>query len=263
MGLKWFKAAEEESEGEDARHLLGRGLPMPGRFQLLLELPPVPWDVQLQHSWSDRDCSPNMRVPGGLTARRLPVPDSTDCLRGRVGCHRGLHVWRVSWPVGQRGSHAAVGVGTSRARLQAPGYRTLLGGEDGESWAWGLVDNRLYHAGKALHSYPDVSVGPFPVPESVVVILDSDEGTLSFMVDGRYLGVAFQGLKDKTLYPMVSCVWGNCGISLTYINHLPGQPLTLTDLCRCHIRRILGEHRISEVDSLPLPQMLKNYIQES
>ena len=47
-----------------------------------------------------------------------------------------------------------------------------------------------------------------------------DEGTLSFMVDGQYLGVAFRGLKGKKLYPVVSAVWGHCEISMKYINGL-------------------------------------------
>lgn len=47
-----------------------------------------------------------------------------------------------------------------------------------------------------------------------------DEGTLAFVVDGQYLGVAFRGLKGKKLYPIVSAVWGHCEITMKYIGGL-------------------------------------------
>jgi hypothetical protein len=47
-----------------------------------------------------------------------------------------------------------------------------------------------------------------------------DDGTLSFVVDGQYLGVAFRGLKGRKLYPIVSAVWGHCEITMKYIGGL-------------------------------------------
>ena len=58
------------------------------------------------------------------------------------------------------------------------------------------------------------------VPDTFVVILDMDEGTLSFAADGQYLGVAFRGLKGRKLYPIVSAVWGHCEVTMTYIGGL-------------------------------------------
>ena len=61
----------------------------------------------------------------------------------------------------------------------------------------------------------------FVVPDKFLVVLDMEEGTLSYIVDGQYLGVAFSNLKDKgALYPMVSSVWGHCEITMHYINGL-------------------------------------------
>ena len=61
----------------------------------------------------------------------------------------------------------------------------------------------------------------FLVPDKFLVVLDMEEGTLSYIVDGQYLGIAFSDLKDKgTLYPMVSSVWGHCEITMRYINGL-------------------------------------------
>ena len=57
------------------------------------------------------------------------------------------------------------------------------------------------------------------------VVLDMDEGTLSFVVDGQYMGVAFRGLKGKKLYPIVSAVWGHCEITMKYVGGLDRNPL--------------------------------------
>ena len=60
------------------------------------------------------------------------------------------------------------------------------------------------------------------------VVLDMDEGTLAFVVDGQYLGVAFRGLKGKKLYPIVSAVWGHCEITMKYIGGLDRKLINLT-----------------------------------
>lgn len=58
------------------------------------------------------------------------------------------------------------------------------------------------------------------MPDAFLVVLDMDEGTLAFVVEGRYLGVAFRGLRGKKLYPVVSAVWGHCEITMKYIGGL-------------------------------------------
>lgn len=39
------------------------------------------------------------------------------------------------------------------------------------------------------------------------------------------------------------------------------EPLPLMDLCRRAARLALGRERLQEIESLPLPQSLKNYLQ--
>ena len=48
-------------------------------------------------------------------------------------------------------------------------------------------------------------------------VLDMDEGTLGFVVEGQYLGPAFRGPRDKKLYKTVSAVWGHCKITMKYM----------------------------------------------
>jgi len=53
------------------------------------------------------------------------------------------------------------------------------------------------------------------IPDSFLVILDMDEGTLSFMAGDQYLGVAFRGLRGQSLYPAISAVWGHCEVAMS------------------------------------------------
>uniref|UniRef100_A0A4W3GXR1 B30.2/SPRY domain-containing protein n=1 Tax=Callorhinchus milii TaxID=7868 RepID=A0A4W3GXR1_CALMI len=228
MGPRLFKAQGPPPTGSGERSpFWGLGVSPPSRLGLLLDLPPAPHEERLRHSWDPAQSSPNMTVGAEdrRTARRCPASSSSDCVRAGPGYREGLHVWEVVWPSGQRGSHAAVGVGTARARLQAPGYSALVG-SDSESWGWELGRNQLYHGSKvpAPGTYPPSPGGPLPVPPSFLLILDADQGSLSFLVDGEYLGAAFTGLRGRTLYPMVSSVWGDSSITLTYINSVDREP---------------------------------------
>ncbi|XP_012518093.1 PREDICTED: SPRY domain-containing SOCS box protein 1 [Propithecus coquereli] len=237
----------------------------PTRLDLLLDMPPVSYDVQLLHSWNNNDRSLNVFVKEDdkLIFHRHPVAQSTDAIRGKVGYTRGLHVWQITWAMRQRGTHAVVGVATADAPLHSVGYTTLVGNNH-ESWGWDLGRNRLYHDGKNQPSktYP-AFLEPdetFIVPDSFLVALDMDDGTLSFIVDGQYMGVAFRGLKGKKLYPVVSAVWGHCEIRMRYLNGLDPEPLPLMDLCRRSVRLALGKERLGEIHTLPLPASLKGYL---
>lgn len=70
-----------------------------------------------------------------MTFHRHPVAQSTDCIRGRVGYTRGLHVWEINWSTRQRGTHAVVGVATAEAPLHSQGYQVW--------WATHFLKERL------------------------------------------------------------------------------------------------------------------------
>lgn len=197
----------------------------PARLDVLLDMPPVSRELQVKHSWNAEDRSLNVFVKEDdkITFHRHPVAQSTDCIRGKVGFTKGLHVWEVCWSTRQRGTHAVVGVATIEAPLHSVGYHSLVGSSD-QSWGWDLGRNKLYHDSKngTGITYPAILKPDetFLVPDKFMVALDMDEGTLSFIVDGQYLGVAFRGLKGKKLYPIVSAVWGHCEITMKYIGGL-------------------------------------------
>ncbi|XP_067622218.1 protein gustavus isoform X2 [Eurosta solidaginis] len=238
----------------------------PTRLDILLDMPPVNRDVQFKHSWNSDDRSLNIFVKEDdkLTFHRHPVAQSTDCIRGKVGFSKGLHIWEICWPSRQRGTHAVVGVATAEAPLHSVGYQSLVGLSD-QSWGWDLGRNKLYHDSKncAGVTYPSILKNDeaFLVPDKILVALDMDDGTLSFIVDQQYLGVAFKGLKGKKLYPVVSAVWGHCEITMTYIGGLDPEPLPLMDLCRRTIRQKVGRMHLEErVQELQLPLSMKKYL---
>ena len=62
----------------------------------------------------------------------------------------------------------------------------------------------------------------YVVPETFLLILDADEGSLGFAeTNGRFLGTAFRGLKaashGRPLFPMASAVWGHAEVTINYL----------------------------------------------
>ncbi|XP_050425299.1 protein gustavus isoform X2 [Adelges cooleyi] len=245
---------------------LAQDFARPARLDILLDMPPVSKEIQVKHAWNAEDRSLNIFVKeeDKLTFHRHPVAQSTDCIRGKTGLTKGLHVWEVNWSTRQRGTHAVVGVATQDAPLHSVGYQSLVGSND-QSWGWDLGRNKLYHDSKSYDgiTYPALLKPDetFIVPDKFLVVLDMDEGTLSFVVDGQYLGVAFRGLKGRKLFPIVSAVWGHCEITMKYIGGLDPEPLPLMDLCRRVIRQRIGKQYLEErVMDLNLPQSLSVYL---
>lgn len=252
---------------------LAQDFSRPARLDVLLDMPPASRETQVHHSWNANDRSLNIFVKGDdailqeddkLTFHRHPVAQSTDCIRGKVGYTKGMHVWELHWSTRQRGTHAVVGVATAEAPLHSVGYQSLVGNNE-LSWGWDLGRSKLYHDSKNNNgvTYPALlkSDETFIVPDKFLVVLDMDEGTLAFVVDGQYLGIAFRGLKGRKLHPIVSAVWGHCEITMKYIGGLDPEPLPLMDLCRRVIRQRIGKYRLEEkINELNLPYAMKTYL---
>ncbi|XP_046660388.1 SPRY domain-containing SOCS box protein 4-like [Homalodisca vitripennis] len=98
-----------------------------------------------------------------------------------------------------------------------------LVGNDDQSWGWDVAVRKLFHDSQfdeengQDYPSPETVDETYTVPENILVVLDMQEGNLSFYIDGFCLGIAFCGLKGKTLYPTISSVFPNCQISIKYI----------------------------------------------
>lgn len=246
------------------------GATMPPRLAVLLDMPAATKDLQDKHAWNQGDRSANIFVQenDSRTFHRHPVAQSTDCIRTMSGYEAGLHVFEMTWPCRQRGTHAVVGVATQEAPLHAQGYVSLVG-NNVHSWGVDLVHNKLLHDSR-VGAIRDDSLYPvwlstddtFVVPDKFFLVLDMDSGTLGLVVEGQYLGVAHSGLRGKKLFPIVSTVWGHCEISIKYMGGLDPGPVPLMDLCRHAIRCQVGRKQIDagSMERLNLPKPIKMFL---
>ena len=198
------------------------GPPLPQKVAALLTLPPLPKSEAEAHAWNpdDRSANVELKVDDLFTMRRRPVAQSTDCVRTKVGYSSGTHIFRITWPTRQRGTHAMVGVSTLMAAVQADGYKGLLG-DTANSWGWDLGRKQALHAGQNSAGGPLFPLSlnhhhQWTVSDEFHMILDMDAGTLAWFADGQYLGISHRGIQGL-VFPMVSTVWGHCEVSLAYL----------------------------------------------
>ena len=242
---------------------------LPQRVAILLDTPPVLREVAEEHAWNTNDRSFNvvLKEDDCLTMRRHPVAQSTDCIRGKVGYSSGIHLWEVTWPVRQRGTHAMVGMATRDAVLHSVGYQSLVGNTE-HSWGWDLGRKKAYHnstANEGGTNYPPTITHhhQWTVPDTFNMVLDMDSGNLGFVVGNQFLGWSHTNVKSgQMVYPIVSTVWGHCEVKLKYLGGLGGV-IGLQELARGSIRTALGRGRDelgTDVETLRLPTQLKNYL---
>ncbi|XP_035527791.1 SPRY domain-containing SOCS box protein 1 [Morone saxatilis] len=258
-------------------------VPTSSRLAVILNSSPVAPGDGRSH-WSSVHRSPHFLLSAcKQEVTRSPVERSSDGVRAEMGLKSGLHVWEVLWSPNHRGSHAVLGISRQNCPLQASGYNVLMGG-DSQSWGWELKTNQLWHGGQSLGLYPGkkrrchseavedfspqsstkMAQTPLPVPERILMVLDADAGTLGFIVDGSFLGVAFKDLpRGVELFPAVSSVRGGASIRLRYLNGATRDPPALMALCGLSIRQFLGHERQNQMDKLPLPSRLQHYLLSS
>ncbi|XP_077383385.1 SPRY domain-containing SOCS box protein 4 [Festucalex cinctus] len=275
MGLSlstWLHSRTTKHPSSPSSLFCSLAVPTSSRLQVILNSSPVP-PGDSRSRWSSVHSSPHFVLSASREeATRIPVELSSDGVRAEKGVKDGLHVWEVTWKPDHRGSHAVLGVSRQSCPLQASGYNVLVGAES-QSWGWELQSNQLWHDRQSHGAYPksqlsptgqDVPIAPFPIPERILMVLDADAGTLGFVVDGHYLGVAFKSLpRDVELFPAVSSVRGGACIRLRYLNGATRDPPALTALCGLLIRRHLGKQRRNQVDKLPLPLALQCFLLSS
>jgi len=198
------------------------GVDIPDKYQLIIDARDqyIHNDqIQKDYGWNPLDKSDNlaMRSQEDRCVRRQPVTQSTDGVRGKMGVSRGISIYEISWPVRMRGTHASVGVATRQAPIQAHGYIPLIG-SNRHSWGWDIGRKEVIHL-MTRENYPSAVQNHYQwsVPESFYLIIDMEEGTLSFAGDDRWYGHAFSGLEGDTVFPAVSTVWGHAEVLIKYI----------------------------------------------
>ncbi|XP_068998939.1 SPRY domain-containing SOCS box protein 1 isoform X1 [Embiotoca jacksoni] len=279
-----YSSAADSPPSSSSSAFPSLAVPTSSRLAVTLNSSPVSPGDSRSH-WSSVQRSPHFLLsPCKQEVTRSPAELSSDGARAEMGVKNGLHVWEVMWCPKHRGSHAVLGISRQDCPLQASGYNVLVGGDSG-SWGWELKTNQLWHGGQSLGLYPEkrkrrhseaaedfgpqsstsqnikVSEIPLLIPERILLVLDADVGTLGFVVDGSFLGVAFKDLpRGSELFPAVSSVRGGASIRLRYLNGTTSDPPALMALCGLSVRQCLGQQRQNQMDKLPLPPLLQHYL---
>ena len=168
--------------------------------------------------------------------------------------------------------------------MMAPnGSLPSLGGQSSSQQNSNSITNRQSNENNAGF-YPN-SPEEYTIPPRIVMILDCDNGWCGFCADGQWLGVAFSNLKTKiddkgvrhlpgALYPTISCVWGNCEVSMKPLCSINAKPPSLMSLCRKSLWTAAGgpAYGLKSTDIIckfinfqekhigPIPARLKKYL---
>ncbi len=68
------------------------------------------------------------------------------------------------------------------------------------------------------------------MPDKFQMVLDMEEGTLAFLVEGHYLGIAHSGLRGKKLHVIVRWGWGHITIRHPMVSVLSGSSNPLSHM---------------------------------
>ena len=185
--------------------------------------------------------------------RVMVCSGGTAAVRGDTDINDGaVHYWEVSTSGQGHPMAMMFGVCTQDARLHSKRECTLLG-EDEKSWAL-CNSGKLHHGGQ---SKPYTESFTRRVPTTIGILFDSQSGTLEFYKDSKHLGIAFTGLKtDKRLYPAIACTAATTEMTLGVRRR---TFVSLQDQCRRVIVRACAS---SDIDKLPLPRALRDYVQQ-
>ncbi|KAL2723351.1 SPRY domain-containing SOCS box protein 3-like isoform X1 [Vespula maculifrons] len=133
----------------------------------------------------------------------------------KLGRH---HYWELRIITIAYGTDVMIGVGTKRANLMdTEGKFCSLLGQDYESWGYSYK-GYLQHGGQK-HPY----TACFNEGSVIGVHLDTWRGRLQFFSKQKSLGVAFTGLKNIVLYPMISSTSANTKIRILYCCSIPSS----------------------------------------
>ena len=143
-----------------------------------------------------------------------------------------------------------IGIGSSSVDLNnsRTAFASLLG-RDSESWGLSYLGT-IQHGGEMKHFTTKLE------RDSVVGLhLDLWHGTLRIYTNGKSCGIAFCGLQNKELYPMLSSTAARTRMKLLRSSALP---TTLQYLCCAKIGSLISG--IKDLDKLPLPPGMKRYL---
>lgn len=176
----------------------------------------------------------------------------TAAIRGLRQLREGEeHYWEIKMSSAVYGTDMMIGVGSSSVDLNK--YKSQfcsIIGKNTDSWGISYFGT-LHHNGKTREYTKKFERGAI-----IGCHLDLWKGTLSFYKNGEPLGVAFEGLLGKSLYPMISSTAARTKMKLLCSYK---TSFSLQYLCCKEISKNIPSTP-QALASLPLPNGLKRYI---
>uniref|UniRef100_A0A7S2RG93 HECT E3 ubiquitin ligase n=1 Tax=Mucochytrium quahogii TaxID=96639 RepID=A0A7S2RG93_9STRA len=147
------------------------------------------------------NCGPSISISEKGLSASFSAMESWSTVLGSEGFTSGVAQWQIRIDESES-PYMFVGVATRKACLT-----TFLGGDE---HGWGYIGDRaLYHKRNRVNVYGE----RFGQGDIIGVVLDMDQGTLSFNKNGKDLGVAIEGLSGR-LYPAFAFYSGTQSVSL-------------------------------------------------
>lgn len=205
--------------------------------------------------WDDHNKSSDVTIQGENSEAYFH-PDyscGTAAIRGKHFFQQGEeHYWEIKMSSAVYGTDMMIGVGTAAVDLNK--YKSQfcsIIGKDSNSWGISYFGT-LHHNGKTKDY-----TNKFERGSIIGCHLDLWKGTLSFYKDGEPLGVAFDGLLGKQLYPMISSTAARTRMSLLCSYK---TTFSLQYLCCKEISKHIPTNSSDDLINLPVPNALKRYI---
>lgn len=147
--------------------------------------------------WDMEDKSKKIKIENEITARVDTPFNDSHMIKSFEGIHEGYHVYEIYWPKKTRGTgFSIIGLSTSTAETQMDG-KVPLCGLNKNSVGWDLNSRKVIFDNKVVCNYRSKSE---EIPDYFLMIIDFQEGSISFRSNDVDFGVCFTGLNEFFKY---------------------------------------------------------------
>ena len=160
-------------------------------------------------TWSSALAAPGLEVD--LDGRKVVNVEGAGgwrCVSSET-TYEGSGKYLFAYAIEDAKANRLIMFGMCTPEFQYSSFPTFVGQTD-QGWSYSALDGTVYHAGKAVSYGPPAGSG-----DVIGMLLDLDVGTLSFLHNGKFLGVAHRLPHGRRFRPCVSTYdMGQCVVTL-------------------------------------------------
>ncbi|BFZ03818.1 hypothetical protein BsWGS_06857 [Bradybaena similaris] len=210
-------------------------------------------DKYVEWVWDtvQRGDATSLKEQGSLVVFHEDYSSGTTAIRGLKAMDMDQHFWEIKMTTPVYGTDMMIGVGTKNVELNKY-HNTFCSMLGSDLDSWGIsYDGRVQHGGRKRKYCSRFGQGTI-----IGVHLDMWHGTLTFFKNRHSLGIAFGGLRGRTLYPMVCSTAARSGMRVISARSFPSS---LQFLCCQILRQFIPSH-LSVLDTLSMPPGLRSFL---